>query len=51
MVFVCVCGDFRQLTYIKESCDGEIWGDGVAALTTEERTKWAQVRTKIALNL
>ncbi|MCJ8745530.1 hypothetical protein PDJAM_G00131280 [Pangasius djambal] len=34
----------RQLTYIKESCDGEVWGDGLAALTSEERTKWAKAR-------
>ncbi|KAI5612002.1 peroxisomal carnitine O-octanoyltransferase, partial [Silurus asotus] len=34
----------RQLTYIKESCDGEVSGDGVAALTSEERTKWAKAR-------
>lgn len=35
---------FRQLTYIKECCDGEPEGDGVSALTTEERTRWAKVR-------
>ncbi|KAM9436607.1 peroxisomal carnitine O-octanoyltransferase [Clarias gariepinus] len=34
----------RQLTYIKESCDGKLWGDGVSALTSEERTKWAKAR-------
>ncbi|TSK20192.1 Peroxisomal carnitine O-octanoyltransferase [Bagarius yarrelli] len=34
----------RQLTFIKESCDGEIWGEGVAALTTEKRTTWAKAR-------
>ncbi|XP_076869036.1 peroxisomal carnitine O-octanoyltransferase isoform X2 [Brachyhypopomus gauderio] len=34
----------RQLTYIKENCDAEVEGDGVAALTTEERTRWAKAR-------
>uniref|UniRef100_A0A671LR32 Peroxisomal carnitine O-octanoyltransferase n=1 Tax=Sinocyclocheilus anshuiensis TaxID=1608454 RepID=A0A671LR32_9TELE len=34
----------RQLTYIKECCDGELEGDGVSALTTEERTRWAKAR-------
>uniref|UniRef100_A0A671M6Q8 Peroxisomal carnitine O-octanoyltransferase n=1 Tax=Sinocyclocheilus anshuiensis TaxID=1608454 RepID=A0A671M6Q8_9TELE len=34
----------RQLTYIKECCDGEPEGDGVSALTTEERTRWAKAR-------
>ncbi|XP_051574927.1 peroxisomal carnitine O-octanoyltransferase-like isoform X1 [Myxocyprinus asiaticus] len=34
----------RQLTYIKECCDGEPEGDGVGALTTEERTRWAKAR-------
>uniref|UniRef100_A0A673K378 Peroxisomal carnitine O-octanoyltransferase-like n=1 Tax=Sinocyclocheilus rhinocerous TaxID=307959 RepID=A0A673K378_9TELE len=34
----------RQLTYIKECCDGEPEGDGVSALTAEERTHWAKVR-------
>lgn len=35
---------FRQLTYIKDCCDAEPEGDGVGALTTEERTRWAKVR-------
>ncbi|KAL6462317.1 hypothetical protein MHYP_G00287390 [Metynnis hypsauchen] len=34
----------RQLTYIKESCVGEPEGDGVGALTSEERTRWAKTR-------
>lgn len=34
----------RQLTYIKNCCDGEPEGDGVSALTTEERTRWAKAR-------
>ncbi|XP_077070208.1 peroxisomal carnitine O-octanoyltransferase [Siphateles boraxobius] len=34
----------RHLTYIKECCDGEPEGDGVSALTTEERTRWAKAR-------
>ncbi|KTG02260.1 hypothetical protein cypCar_00004486 [Cyprinus carpio] len=34
----------RQLTYIKECCDGEPEGDGVSALTNEERTRWAKAR-------
>uniref|UniRef100_A0A8B9KJ93 Peroxisomal carnitine O-octanoyltransferase n=1 Tax=Astyanax mexicanus TaxID=7994 RepID=A0A8B9KJ93_ASTMX len=34
----------RQLTYIKERCDGEPVGDGVSALTSEERTRWAETR-------
>lgn len=34
----------RQLTYIKDSCDGEPEGDGVGALTTEERTRWAKAQ-------
>lgn len=34
----------RQLRYIKESCDNEPEGDGVGALTTEERTTWAKAR-------
>ncbi|XP_066501757.1 peroxisomal carnitine O-octanoyltransferase [Hoplias malabaricus] len=34
----------RHLTYIKESCEGEPEGDGVAALTSEERTRWAKTR-------
>lgn len=34
----------RQLSYVKERCEGEPEGDGVAALTSEERTRWAKVR-------
>ncbi|XP_062841938.1 peroxisomal carnitine O-octanoyltransferase isoform X2 [Trichomycterus rosablanca] len=34
----------RQLTYIKQICDGDVKGDGVAALTSEERTRWAKAR-------
>lgn len=34
---------FRQLSYVKERCDSEPEGDGVAALTSEERTRWAKV--------
>uniref|UniRef100_A0A8D0CQ75 Peroxisomal carnitine O-octanoyltransferase n=1 Tax=Sander lucioperca TaxID=283035 RepID=A0A8D0CQ75_SANLU len=34
----------RQLSYVKECCEGEPEGDGVAALTSEERTRWAQAR-------
>uniref|UniRef100_A0A8C2Z1M0 Peroxisomal carnitine O-octanoyltransferase n=1 Tax=Cyclopterus lumpus TaxID=8103 RepID=A0A8C2Z1M0_CYCLU len=34
----------RQLSYVKECCDGEPEGDGVAALTSEERTRWALAR-------
>ncbi|XP_076135945.1 peroxisomal carnitine O-octanoyltransferase [Alosa pseudoharengus] len=34
----------RQLTYIKQCCDGEPSGEGVSALTTEERTRWAKTR-------
>ncbi|XP_039661068.1 peroxisomal carnitine O-octanoyltransferase isoform X1 [Perca fluviatilis] len=34
----------RQLSYVKERCEGEPEGDGVAALTSEERTRWAQAR-------
>ncbi|KAI1885482.1 hypothetical protein AGOR_G00204150 [Albula goreensis] len=34
----------RQLQYIKQCCDGEPEGEGVAALTTEERTRWAKAR-------
>lgn len=33
----------RQLSYIKEMCDKEPEGEGVSALTTEERTSWAKV--------
>ncbi|XP_019896694.2 peroxisomal carnitine O-octanoyltransferase isoform X2 [Esox lucius] len=34
----------RQLTYVKQCCEGQPVGDGVAALTSEERTRWAKVR-------
>ncbi|XP_075965015.1 peroxisomal carnitine O-octanoyltransferase isoform X1 [Anarhichas minor] len=34
----------RQLSYVKECCEGEPEGDGVAALTSEERTRWALAR-------
>lgn len=35
---------FRQLSYVKKRCENEAAGDGVAALTTEERTLWAKAR-------
>ncbi|KAM9310246.1 peroxisomal carnitine O-octanoyltransferase isoform 2-T4 [Pholidichthys leucotaenia] len=34
----------RQLSYVKECCDTEPEGDGVAVLTSEERTRWAKAR-------
>uniref|UniRef100_A0A8C9T1G5 Peroxisomal carnitine O-octanoyltransferase n=1 Tax=Scleropages formosus TaxID=113540 RepID=A0A8C9T1G5_SCLFO len=34
----------RQFTYIRETCDREPVGEGVSALTTEERTRWAKAR-------
>nr|XP_046188407.1 peroxisomal carnitine O-octanoyltransferase-like isoform X3 [Oncorhynchus gorbuscha] len=34
----------RQLTHVKQCCEGEPAGDGVAALTSEERTRWAKAR-------
>ncbi|XP_054478461.1 peroxisomal carnitine O-octanoyltransferase [Anoplopoma fimbria] len=34
----------RQLSYVKECCEGEPEGDGVAVLTSEERTRWALAR-------
>uniref|UniRef100_A0AAA9SDI4 Peroxisomal carnitine O-octanoyltransferase n=1 Tax=Bos taurus TaxID=9913 RepID=A0AAA9SDI4_BOVIN len=34
----------RQLTYIQKKCHSEPDGPGVAALTTEERTRWAKAR-------
>ncbi|XP_042540558.1 peroxisomal carnitine O-octanoyltransferase [Dipodomys spectabilis] len=34
----------RQLTYIYKKCHSEPNGPGVAALTTEERTRWAKAR-------
>lgn len=42
MPYVCV-DLYRQLSYVKERCDSEPEGDGVAALTSEERTRWAKV--------
>ncbi|KAM9302990.1 peroxisomal carnitine O-octanoyltransferase isoform 2-T2 [Morus bassanus] len=34
---------FRQLTYIQKRCHSEPDGPGLAALTSNERTKWAEV--------
>ncbi|XP_035019502.1 peroxisomal carnitine O-octanoyltransferase isoform X3 [Hippoglossus stenolepis] len=34
----------RQLRYVKGRCEGEPEGDGVGALTSEERTRWAKAR-------
>ncbi|XP_006211928.1 peroxisomal carnitine O-octanoyltransferase [Vicugna pacos] len=34
----------RQLTYIQKKCHSEPDGPGVAALTSEERTRWAKAR-------
>uniref|UniRef100_A0A3P9KQ19 Peroxisomal carnitine O-octanoyltransferase n=1 Tax=Oryzias latipes TaxID=8090 RepID=A0A3P9KQ19_ORYLA len=34
----------RQLSYVKERCDREPLGEGVAALTSDERTRWAKAR-------
>ncbi|XP_042162885.1 peroxisomal carnitine O-octanoyltransferase-like isoform X2 [Oncorhynchus tshawytscha] len=34
----------RQLTHVKQCCEGEPAGDGIAALTSEERTRWATAR-------
>ncbi|AWO96610.1 putative peroxisomal carnitine O-octanoyltransferase [Scophthalmus maximus] len=34
----------RQLSYVKERCEGEPEGHGLSALTTEERTRWAKAR-------
>ncbi|XP_037532221.1 peroxisomal carnitine O-octanoyltransferase [Nematolebias whitei] len=34
----------RQLSYVKERCDREPEGDGLSALTSEERTRWAKAR-------
>lgn len=34
----------RQLTYIHKKCHSEPDGPGVAALTSEERTRWAKAR-------
>lgn len=36
----------RQLTYVKEYCEGKPPGEGVSALTSEERTRWANVMEK-----
>lgn len=33
----------RQLTYIYKKCHNEPDGTGIAALTSEERTRWAKV--------
>ncbi|NXQ60994.1 OCTC octanoyltransferase, partial [Anthoscopus minutus] len=35
---------FRQLTYIQKRCYSEPDGPGLAALTSNERTKWAELR-------
>ncbi|XP_061202088.1 peroxisomal carnitine O-octanoyltransferase isoform X1 [Neopsephotus bourkii] len=35
---------FRQLTHIQKTCHSEPDGPGVAALTSCERTKWAELR-------
>ncbi|NXO64106.1 OCTC octanoyltransferase, partial [Phainopepla nitens] len=35
---------FRQLTYIQNRCYSEPDGPGLAALTSNERTKWAELR-------
>ncbi|NWR53327.1 OCTC octanoyltransferase, partial [Regulus satrapa] len=35
---------FRQLTYIQKRCCSEPEGPGLAALTSNERTKWAELR-------
>ncbi|KAK7886788.1 hypothetical protein WMY93_026409 [Mugilogobius chulae] len=34
----------RQLTFVKQCCENKPEGDGVAALTSEERTRWAKAR-------
>uniref|UniRef100_A0A1A8AZ96 Peroxisomal carnitine O-octanoyltransferase n=1 Tax=Nothobranchius furzeri TaxID=105023 RepID=A0A1A8AZ96_NOTFU len=34
----------RQLSYVKQRCDGESEGDGVSALTSDDRTRWAKAR-------
>ncbi|XP_070363756.1 peroxisomal carnitine O-octanoyltransferase isoform X4 [Equus asinus] len=34
----------RQLTYIHQKCHSEPDGPGIAALTSEERTRWAKAR-------
>ncbi|CAL9705763.1 unnamed protein product [Knipowitschia caucasica] len=35
---------FRQLSSVKEQCESRARGDGVSALTSEERTRWAKAR-------
>ncbi|CAG11907.1 unnamed protein product, partial [Tetraodon nigroviridis] len=35
---------FRQLSCVRRCCEGKPEGDGVSALTTEERTRWAKAR-------
>ncbi|KAM4685371.1 peroxisomal carnitine O-octanoyltransferase [Amazona ochrocephala] len=35
---------FRQLTHIQKTCHSEPDGPGLAALTSSERTKWAELR-------
>uniref|UniRef100_A0A3Q3W6X4 Peroxisomal carnitine O-octanoyltransferase n=1 Tax=Mola mola TaxID=94237 RepID=A0A3Q3W6X4_MOLML len=35
---------FRQLSYVRDRCEGEPEGDGVSALTSDERTRWAKAR-------
>ncbi|XP_060104426.1 peroxisomal carnitine O-octanoyltransferase [Heteronotia binoei] len=37
----------RQLTYIQERCQNEPEGPGLAALTSEKRTRWAQIRDNL----
>ncbi|XP_052351521.1 peroxisomal carnitine O-octanoyltransferase-like isoform X12 [Oncorhynchus keta] len=37
----------RQLTHVKQCCEGEPAGDGIAALTSEERTRWAKVSLEV----
>ncbi|MED6251884.1 hypothetical protein ATANTOWER_004154 [Ataeniobius toweri] len=34
----------RQLSIVKQRCEAEPEGDGVAALTSDERTRWAKAR-------
>lgn len=33
----------RQLSYVRQCCEGKPEGDGVSALTSDERTRWAKV--------
>lgn len=45
LFYVCMCVNVdRQLRYVRERCEREPDGEGVAALTSEERTRWANVR-------